>query len=65
MDEAGIDQWLDFDMYSENGWVEQSIEQFAASQEQNKGLLEISFPETRRWNLYSTLYNNSTTRRWK
>lgn len=28
-------------MYSENGWVEQSIEQFAASQEQNKGLLEI------------------------
>ena len=40
-DEAGIDQWLDFDMYSENGWVEQSIEQFAASQEQNKGLLEI------------------------
>lgn len=28
-------------MYSENGWVEQSIEQFAASEEQGKGLLEI------------------------
>lgn len=40
-DEAGINQWLDFDMYGEKGWSERKIEEEIGSQKQSENILEI------------------------
>lgn len=40
-DENGINQWLDFDMYEEEGWTERNIEELADSKKQKENILEI------------------------